>query len=450
MRRVRACLLAAGLAIAPQAIAQDDLTARIEALRAEAREPQSPTTYPITLVQLAEALLDRLAADAADTAALVALPTQAQRDRVLEESTDAAFALGRFDIAVADALARIEQTPDFADRRDLQDLRSALAVEYAEFRMPMGIARCAALLASINDPRAGDAASIAQNGVDAVSHLDLREPLLEARRDIVYGVATLHGASAPSLDERMPARAHFEQALARDPDLAHLDPRAFVEASLGLARAVARDGRPDQALRLLDALATSAPFRRATGDPEPAYLLLLEDARYLVDATARDGEPPAQALARAGRTLAARIVQGEIGLPVQQRRALVQEKLAAMPPARLDGPPPPLLAAARARALARDATQRDAAIDLLERSLLAFPDPGALSLAGAEANWRLAALLLDRVRESERAGDARAALACLVAIVRNRPDFPDADAGAAAAGQLARSLRDAPGAPARA
>jgi tetratricopeptide (TPR) repeat protein len=446
-------MLAAGLALASGALAQDeapptDPAARIAALRAEARNPQSPTTYPITLVQLGEALLDTLATDAADTTALVALPTEAQRDRVLEFATDAAFALGRFDLAITEALERIEQAPDFADRRDLQDLRSALAVEYAEFRMPMGIARCAVLLASINDPRAGDAASVAQNGVDAVSHLDLREPLLEARRDIVYGVAALHGAVAPSLDERQPARAHFERALARDPDLAHRDPRAFVEASLGLARAVARDGRPDQALRLLDALATGAPFRRAGGEPEPAYLLMLEDARYLADQQPRDGETPAQALARAERTLAARIVQGDIGLPVQQRRALVQEKLAAMPTPALDGAPPPLLAAARARAMARDPARRDEAIALLQRTL--EEHTGALSLAGAEANWRLAALLLERVRETERAGDARQALDCLIAIVRERPDFPDADAAAGAAGQLARSLLDAPGAPARA
>lgn len=451
MTRALLVAVCATLILAPGARAQDAPPTDLDALRAQAREPASPTTWPITLVHLAEALLDELARDAADTAALVGIPTPEQHARVLELGAEASFAIGRFDLVVRDALAIIESDPEFAASRELQDLRSALAVEYAEFRAQMVIARSGILLASVYEERAGDPARVARNAVDAVSHLDLRQPRLEARRDIVYGVASLLGADAPAGGaDAEPARVHFQRALDRDDDLAFLDPRAFVEASLGLARAHAQDGRRSRALDLIDQLAAAPPFLRDENQPEPAYFLILEDARFLADRVQREGETPAMALARAENTLLQRILTVNAGVDLAARRALALEKLATLKTPRLESGEAltPLIAAARARAMTGEAA-RDEAIDLLQASLDTWIGAELLTPAGAEAAWRLASLLLDRIRAANSAADAARALDLLLAIAIEQPDFPDAPEAMHAAGRLARSLLDAPGAPSR-
>jgi len=443
-----ALALAAGCALAPIALSQEAARDRLAALRAEAQASDNAAEAVFAYVRLAEATLDALSRDASDSAALVGLPTPAQVARVRRGASDAGLHNGRADLLLREALGAIESRPDFAERRNLQDLRSALAVEFGEFRMPMVTARVGAALASVYPPAAGDAVGVAQNGVDAVQSLDLRDPVLLARRDIVYGVAALLGASAPARGEDAePAAAHFARALGRADDLASVEPRAFVEASLGLSRAMARAGRREEAQRRLDALAQAPPFVNEQGEPSPAYRLLLEDARFLADRAPRAGESAAEALWRALETYAARVFTTDAGVAPADRRALALDKLSLLETPELapGAPLPPLLAAARARAAARDPAGRDEAIALLRRSLTGERAGGSISFAEAEARWRLAALLLERLREGSgaQAGDRAEAMRLLESIARGRSDFPDALAAMDAAGRLALSLIDA-------
>lgn len=446
-RTAGALALAAGCALAPVAVSQEAARDRLAALRAEAQASGNAAEAVFAYVRLAEATLDALSRDASDSAALVGMPTPAQVARVRRGASDAGLHNGRADLLLREALGAIESHPDFAERRDLQDRRSALAVEFGEFRMSMVTARVGAVLASVYPPEAGDAVSVAQNGVDAVQSLDLRDPVLLARRDIVYGVAASLGASAPARGEDAePASAHFSRALRRTEDLASIEPRAFVEASLGLSRALAGAGRREEALRRLDALAQAPPFVDEQGEPAPAYRLLLADARFLADRAPRAGETGAEALGRALETYAQRVFTTDAGVPTEDRRALALDKLSLLETPELapGAPLPPLLAAARARAAAQDPGGRDEAIALLGRSLTGRRAGDAIPFAEAEARWRLAALLLERVREGSgaQAGDRVEAMRLLESVARGRPDFPDARAAMDAAGRLAVSLID--------
>lgn len=117
----------------------DDLKARIAA---------NPDAYELGAwqVELAEQLLATLSSDGADTSALFGIPSPTQLNRVMSFASDAYELTQRASNSLERGIQRIAEDPRFVDERELQDLRSALAVEFRLIRMPLAWGRARALL----------------------------------------------------------------------------------------------------------------------------------------------------------------------------------------------------------------------------------------------------------------------------------------------------------------
>ncbi len=156
-------------------------TPRINELRAQiAANPQSYERGAWQL-ELAERLLATLSVDGADTSALYGVPTFEQEERVRQRAAEALALSQAAATELQRGAAALIEHPEFADRRDLQDLRSALSVEMAMIRQPLAEGRAAALLSQLGDGSLEPTASGALQRVEAAT------PMTQARRFATLG-----------------------------------------------------------------------------------------------------------------------------------------------------------------------------------------------------------------------------------------------------------------------
>lgn len=307
MRRARS--LGVGLALAAlgaQAIAQapsrdaaaldDAIAARQERLE----QADSPVRLGPLLVEQAEALLARLAMDAADSAALVGLPTQTQRERAGQGAARAMELLESGAEALNRGVADLAADPQFAESREIQDLRSRLNVEYRLLRVPAARARAALLLAALEDD-ADRADTYARSAIQDITPLIADDPDRRAHFAVIYGLALpVADRSDAALDRALEA-LRSALRLSRSVPAEERSERVIVEASLGVAITLAMGGDIDEARRSVETLARRAPFQRAGGGPHPVWAMLLRDASSRIEARAMSG---AGARARLGAAIA--------------------------------------------------------------------------------------------------------------------------------------------------
>lgn len=282
----------------------------VDELRAAiAAEPASPM-LGARLTELAEALLAGLSTDAADTACLFGIPTMEQENRARAAATDALDAARRAAPALDTAVAALAADPGFADRRDLQDLRSELAVADRLIRLPIVRARAAAILASVASARS-DARDLAH---EATAALDILEPgsvvAESAALSLRFSNAGLSGATRARAD-RLLAIAHDEGAIA---EIHAASPALAREVIAAAALALADSGDVSGA----GALVTGALLARST---DPLDGIVGRDA--LAAMVVRDHAAPITGAIRALTSGAARKDDALAALALAKVRRLI-------------------------------------------------------------------------------------------------------------------------------
>ncbi|TVQ32697.1 MAG: hypothetical protein EA376_04855 [Phycisphaeraceae bacterium] len=392
----------------------DRWQSRLDELRARERALEERAGAGEAALELSERLLDRIAADGADLAALYGVPTREQVERARSLAIESQDAARRARALIEAEIRAVESHADFAADRDMQDQRSRLAVEMLEFRRPLAEARAALLLAALEDS-ASRRRALAQSVAALLQALDLREPAWEARRLVMLG-----GASLLNGDGAEAALDAFSECLEL---IGPEESRVYVEASLGrgiaamqtqgagAARAAVRAAmaRPPFTPRDL----TSAPWRVAAADT-----LFRIGAREAGRAASR----PAwrDAMTRACEGYVELLTRSEEG--VESIRPVVYAKLTELgwpdDPAEL-----PTVAALALSDRAVRTGEPDRAIALLD-DLSARPDVALGPLAG-EALWEHARVLLDAAMSGTDASIERRmrAMGSLVRIGRDHEEW---------------------------
>ncbi len=277
------------------------------------------------LTQLAETLLASLDADGAATACLFGVPTLEQESRVRRVSAEALDAARRAVDSLDAALESLARDPEFAERRDLQNLRSELAVTHRLVRAPLARARAAALIAAVSID-AGDARVFAAEAAAALDEIEPIGPAVEAAsltlrfsnagpvgaapdraRRLAELVADNAARSALAESSRTLMReavvaAHLASADAKDAEITGV----LLDRTLGAENADALDGIAARDARALAALRTGADpagAMRALAagasrhDPALAALALAKIRRLLDSNADARSLPPAAWLA---------------------------------------------------------------------------------------------------------------------------------------------------------
>jgi hypothetical protein len=369
--------------------------------------------------QAADLLFETLAEDAADLTALVGLPTAAQRRRIADVATETAELVSRASAEIDQALIDIEADPEYASGAaagtSLRYERRMLARDERDLRVPIlrGLVACLRGLVETGDP-------------DRAERLfreaaDLIEPRLRDLEGSVASRAHLYCAvAATRFGEHDRAEAHLAAvdaetgALPLDRFASRVARAALVGASRGAAAG----------LRELDlADATSA------GPDLLLRRLLAADQRFLLLRAHAAGARSADRdrLQREAYRVYLDFIDRADDASRDAVRRLVLEKLAASAP---DGPAieslPPIVAVARAEALAASSETRDESISAFE-SALARRD-----LAEGERGMALFGL----ARALHAGGRSRDAADRFLQLARDLPRDP----AAVAAGELAASI----------
>ncbi|MEC9372269.1 MAG: hypothetical protein VYC34_00425, partial [Planctomycetota bacterium] len=189
------------------------------------RAPLPDTTLVDRLITRAEAALDDLAADASDISIIFGVRSDAAVARTRElapEALDSAEAAAQ---ALEQSILAIQSHPDYATSDHLQSLRSRLAVEIGETRLPLARARASILLAS-TEQLVAERRRLAEQAARDLIPRDWRTPELEARRLLLIGaaarIAKIETANRDPWDaafaliaEADPSRTKIEAVLAR-------------------------------------------------------------------------------------------------------------------------------------------------------------------------------------------------------------------------------------------
>jgi tetratricopeptide (TPR) repeat protein len=387
-------------------------------------------------VREAESFLDNLAQDSADSAVLFGAPTAEQRDRVARDARAALSASVRAEPLLQQAIVQLQERDDFATDPRLQTLRSELAVEYLEYRLPFARAR-AALLIAANDPAHARAADLATIAADSVRPLDLRDPVLEARRATILSVSALLGAAlgASEVDSESERAFEFVQQIAAP------DPRTAVEAVLQHAQRMATTGRLNGARDLLDRASRRPPFRDDTDMAIPVWRALLADAEFRINMDASETLDRRDAEAAVERAYFAyeRLLR-DIAMPMTHasRRALALQRLARVMPSNAQmSSQPRIVLVALCAADAGETGFDSGAIQILERRLES--DTGADPWMRSEFRWELASQLLARADAAPRNADAdrRRSMTLLTEIGVRDGNWPDSELAMSTACELA-------------
>lgn len=431
------------------ALTSPPLSAQPDAAPPAAEAAAEALTPGQQLVRRAEAHLDELARAGLDTTALIGIATPPTRARVASGAGEAL----RASRAAADALRAeiraVEQSEGYPRDESLRAQRTELAVEFLEYRHSFALARAALLAAAVADDAAA-AERFAAVARDALHELDARAPDLRARRDVIVGLAQL------ALGEPEAAAAlEGAEAAARDAGAPALE-RTVVEAAIGRALALAREGDHEGAQRALSGASGKAPLAQADGSTAPTWRVTLADAAArLAGAAASDARSRAargEAHRRAERAYVDLLRAGVPGVGPASLRSLVYEKLRTIA-ARLDTPPaglPPLFVIAEAVRMAGQDETLDSAADLARRALRS----GGYGDAAPEILWEAGRILLahaaaPRTNTGEALTGRRAALQALTRLAGDWPSWPQsleavrAACGAGAALRRAGALEDA-------
>lgn len=203
-----------------------------------AREPD-PAESGARLTELAESLLAQLSSDGADTAILFGIPTEEQVNRAAEVAQEALQAARDAGAALDRAITELSAAPDYADRRELQDLRSRLSVEFRLIRQPAAHARAAAIAAST--AKAADRTALQREAIESLAEIEVDDEAARAGRlPLLFSRANPAGASTEAREQLL---ALVEPApLAR---LRNVSPSLARDAVLGAAFALHRAGRSE-------------------------------------------------------------------------------------------------------------------------------------------------------------------------------------------------------------
>ncbi len=180
-------------------IAAHAQTPRIDELKAQIAA--NPDSYELGAwqVELAEQLLATLSVDSADTSVLYGIPTNAQQARVTKTALEAVTLAQRSRPVLARGIDTIASLPEFADDRELQDLRSQLAVEYMMIRRPLAHARAIALI------HATQQVEVTPNNkvqvFEQTRSIDPVSPMIQARIFNILAAHRIDGVPANELNQ---------------------------------------------------------------------------------------------------------------------------------------------------------------------------------------------------------------------------------------------------------
>jgi len=248
----------------------------ITARRLALEEAADPRQQARLRLELAELRLLALRLDAADTAALVGLPTVEQRRRV--------------ETAAEEALALSAQ----AER----DLAGGKTQEAA--RLALARARALLLLAGLLPEGAQRQRRLAVEAQQLLAPLALAQAQREAQRLTALGLCELFGAPrmAPR-DQRLPAvfatdiPVWFDIALTLEAQAPfwRLPDRERIEATLGKALALAHAGQAAKARLFLQNAISQAPAVAANGARQPVWTLRIAETLHRVGLLEADRAP---------------------------------------------------------------------------------------------------------------------------------------------------------------
>lgn len=343
---------------------------RIESLRRALSSADDPRASAPRRVELAEALLDRLAADVSDIAVLFGVPSEAQTKRVRETATHALEQAQAARDELAEAIAAIERDPNFAQSKELQNRRSELVVEYQSQRAPMALARASLLVAASGQTQKNanpEREQRVEQALRLARGVETTDPVSEIRRLVIIAAARLIQRAEPAEQ----TEAIFRHAMDNDraSEVRVSAPKVWIEAVFGRALALTDAGRFERAHALLNEHARRPPIAE-DGSSAPAWRLSLADLRFRIAlrrADAMIGGGRNRVLAESCDVYVRLLRNGLAGFAPDELRTLIYEKLRG-PVARGLGTDeaPALLRIARAAGLRRAGENLDEAQRLLE------------------------------------------------------------------------------------
>lgn len=337
----------------------EDVAVVVEAIasrRQALEEAADPRQQARLRLELAELRLLALRMDAADTAALVGLPTHEQRRRV-ERAAEEALTL----------------TAQAAHERGPVD-------EATRIRLALARARALLLLAGLSAEGAAPQRRLAVEAQQLLAQLTVAPGTTEAQRLLELGLCELFGAPrrAPRNRSLPPAFATdipvwFDIALTLEAQTPfwRLPDRERIEATLGKALALAQAGQASKARLFLQNAISQAPAVATNGARQPVWTLRIAEALYRVGLLEADRAPgPAsglRALAQGCEAFAWLLEQPAFGgFDRERTAALVLEKVAVAAARWPRGAVTPLALLQRATAAGNDAQLAAVEADLAQ------------------------------------------------------------------------------------
>jgi hypothetical protein len=352
---------------------------------------------PGWMVDQAEALLRAVSWQGADTAVLVGVPDDAQRDEVLRLAGESFRLLNT-------AQGRLYEP---AEDEAIEDER----VYDAEVRVPFYRGRAALLLSAVSAAAARK--THATTAVESLGDLSLPEGPAEDTRLVNLALAQrILGDAAGARQVLLDVLARAEQAPA--------------EAWLGLVAASRTPAELDDAIRRVHS--AGRPFV-VDGRADPLLTVLRADAisRALVDAWERTDRADDDLLRRAFAEQISLLDRDDLGIDPAQRRALAYRTISllsdgSMPYGRLQ----PTVALVRGVELARAGSRAKALAMLAD-----VAERAGAGDAAADALWESAVILMASPKDRVRA------VRVLLELVRRWPEHPRHDEALSAAATTA-------------
>jgi hypothetical protein len=381
------------------------------------------------IIDQAGALLARLGRDGADSEVLFGIALPAQREAAAKAAAEAAELLGRAGQraeATARDLAALGAGPE--------DPRAAAAEQDRSVRIPFFRARAEAILAAL--AAGSERSRHAQAAHAAIGKLPLANAGPEAARRVNLAAALLLRATPPEAGDAQTALDECTWVVQAGAAVA---PSTRAEAWCGMVQAGVALGRAEQALAALHAALSGPPFVEE-GRADALLCVLAADAA--IRALWERGVATRERLLldRAVAEQDALMARADLGLRAQSLRALVFEKLGALPAPDGVAALPPAARLARAIGEARDPARREEALRAFE-GVAAAADAGAYA---ADALWESAVLLTQPAAAGGTAAGAAEhrlqAARLLVRLAREFPAHPRAQEAIGAALAYARAL----------
>ncbi len=449
-------------AIADAPTLEEAITARARLIELAPDDERAPTW----MVEQAAAVLDRVAADGSEAAALLGIPTSRQRQRAEEAAAEALMLISRADDAASRIIERVQArlidgtgSPETVRRRAEEAERTLARLVDLEqgVRIPFFRGRAAVILSAVQGSRASRE-EFARVALESLGKLKLGTVAAEASRRVALAAVLLNlgEGDAPAREQaRTLLRWVVEQPVhvgggggggsngAAEAGSAP-DPVTRAQAWMGLMLA-AGSGEELRAVREDLALAAitepfvvadpQGPSRRAA-DPLLALLVAESATRASLGlARAEDARGRAAELDAAFAPLLALLHREDLRGHRAALRPLVLAKVGSatdrlMPMDRLDA----MVPLSRAVMLARGSSPGDRARVEAAALLRAVADRHDAGESRPEALWELAVILW----ESPEAGDAVAAVETLCRLAGEFPESARAAEAAKKAVELSR------------